>query len=281
MPPTTREETKHMQSHEVTGGGGITLRVDETGNETGQSILFIHGYSQSRLAWDKQMHSDLVDDFRLAAMDLRGHGGSEKPENEYADPELWADDVQGVIEELGLDRPVLVGWSYGGGVIMDYLKVHGEGNVAGVNLLGSGSKLGEAALAEIGDALIELVPGLESTDAQESAESVEAFVGLLLDEPAPQDLYYFIGFNSIVPPYVRQQLIAREGDRDDLLADLGIPVLITHAEDDPVVLPAAAEHNADLIPNVEISWYPDDRHALFWDASDRFNRELREFVLEL
>jgi hypothetical protein len=53
----TPEENKRIQPHEVTGGSGITLHVDETGNEDGRPILFIYEYSQSRLSWDKQMYS--------------------------------------------------------------------------------------------------------------------------------------------------------------------------------------------------------------------------------
>ena len=50
------------------------------------------------------------------AYDLRGHGMSEAPlePEHYADGRLWADDVAAIIQQLVLDRPVLVGWSYGG-----------------------------------------------------------------------------------------------------------------------------------------------------------------------
>ena len=91
-----------MKQHTVVGGDGIELNVEETGNPDGQPILFIHGYTQSRLSWTKQIESDLADDFRLVAMDDRGHGESEKPEDAYDDSELWAEDVQGTIETLDL-----------------------------------------------------------------------------------------------------------------------------------------------------------------------------------
>jgi non-heme chloroperoxidase len=73
------------------------------------------------LAWSKQLDSDLTREFRVIAMDMRGHGGSEKPQDAYAESKLWADDVQGIIETLGLDGTVLCGWSYGGRVMLDYL----------------------------------------------------------------------------------------------------------------------------------------------------------------
>ena len=68
-----------MGSHKISGGGGVELHVAEAGNPDGRPILFIHGFSQCRLAWGRQMNSELAEDYRLVAMDLRGHGLSGKP----------------------------------------------------------------------------------------------------------------------------------------------------------------------------------------------------------
>ena len=43
------------------------------------------------------MNSELARDYRLVAMDMRGHGPFEKPREGYADSHLWADDVRAVI----------------------------------------------------------------------------------------------------------------------------------------------------------------------------------------
>lgn len=58
---------------------GLNLAVRRYGDPTHQEILFIHGLGQSRLSWDLQINSDLVDRFRLVTFDLRGHGDSDKP----------------------------------------------------------------------------------------------------------------------------------------------------------------------------------------------------------
>ena len=269
-----------MQSHTVTGGGGIDLHVDETGPEDGRPILLIHGYTQSRLSWDRQMHSDLADEHRLVAMDDRGHGDSGKPRDAYDDPELWAEDVQSVIETLDLDRPVLVGWSYGGLIISDYLSVYGTEHVAGLNFVGAISKLGtEDANAVIGEEFTELVPGFESTDAEESVATLDTFVGRCVHgDLDPRDRYYLLGFNAAVPPYVRTGLHSRTVTHDEDLRAIDVPTLLTHGEADTIVLPEAAEEHADLIDTAEVSRYPDVGHSPFWEAPDRFNRELREFV---
>jgi non-heme chloroperoxidase len=68
-----------MKNHKITGGGGIQLHLVETGEPSGRPIMFIHGVSQCWLTWSRQMSSDLADGYRLVAIDLRGHGLSDKP----------------------------------------------------------------------------------------------------------------------------------------------------------------------------------------------------------
>ena len=63
----------------VRGGGGVRLHVREWGKADGPPVLFIHGWSQNHLCWEKQYESALGDEFRLVAYDLRGHGMSEAP----------------------------------------------------------------------------------------------------------------------------------------------------------------------------------------------------------
>src|SRR5262245_9786310 len=104
-----RGERVMMKSSTVTGGGGIRLNLTETGNPRGRPILFIPGFSQCSLSWLQQLQSDLAESFRLVALDLRGHGLSEKPREAYGDSKLWADDIEAVIRALELDRPILCG----------------------------------------------------------------------------------------------------------------------------------------------------------------------------
>ena len=57
----------------------MQLHLVETGNPSGQAILFIHGWSESHLVWARQLNSPLSERFRLVALDNRGHGDSDKP----------------------------------------------------------------------------------------------------------------------------------------------------------------------------------------------------------
>ena len=97
----------------------------------------------------KQYKGELQSEFRVVAVDLRGHGMSEAPlqAEQYTDGDKWADDVAAIIDQLKLDRPILVGWSYGGFVISDYVRKHGQNKIAGIHFVGAGGGPGRERLA--------------------------------------------------------------------------------------------------------------------------------------
>ena len=268
-----------MKSHTIRGGGGTQLHVLEAGNPQGRAFLFIHGFSQCSLAWTRQMNSELADDYRLIAMDMRGHGLSEKPREGYADSRLWADDVQAVIKTLDLNHPVLCGWSYGPLVILDYLRHYGEDGIGAVNFVGGVTKLGSEQAASVLTAeFLGLVPGFFSSDTEESVRSLESLLRLCFaNELAREDWYRMLGYGVSVPPYVRQALFSRAFDNDDLLPKLKRPILITHGSSDAVVKPSVIDEQMMRISSAKIRMLATG-HACFWDDALGYNACLRELA---
>ena len=267
-----------MQIHTVTGGGGVRLHVREWGNADGPPILFIHGWSQNHLCWDKQYESALRDEFRLVAFDLRGHGMSEAPPGpeSYTDGGLWADDLAAVIDGLGLEHVVLAGWSYGAFVICDYLRAYGQGRVAAVNFVEGAVKLGEAAFGTlIGPGFLDHFVDLTADDLPANIRGLRAFLRACVAKPVPaEDFETALCWNMAVAPRIRASLAAREIDDDDVLRDLGVPLLVTQGRSDTVVLPAMAEHILATCPAAEASWYDGVGHVPHLEEPGRFNREL-------
>ncbi|MEO8210000.1 MAG: alpha/beta hydrolase [bacterium] len=268
-----------MKSHKITGGGGIQLHLIETGNLNGRPIIFIHGFSQCCLTWNRQMSSDLADNYRLVAIDLRGHGLSDKPHDGYADSRLWADDINAAIQALRLDHPILCGWSYGPLVILDYIRHYGEDSISGVNFIGGITKLGsDEAMSVLTPEFLSLVPGFFASDAEESLRSLESLLRMCFSqELSAEDRYIMLGYNVSVPPYVRQALLSRSFDNDDLLSKIRKPVLITHGDDDAVVKPASVDQHVAGVAHAQIQMVANAGHAPFWDDAATFNQRLREF----
>ncbi|MBI1894979.1 MAG: alpha/beta hydrolase [Acidobacteria bacterium] len=268
-----------MNIHKITGGGGMQLHAVETGNSSGRPFLFIHGFSQCCVAWRRQMSSDLADDYRLVAIDLRGHGLSDKPREGYDDSRLWADDLNAAIKTLRLDHPVLCGWSYGPLVILDYIRHYGDDDIGGLHFVGGVTKLGsDEALSVLTPEFLSLVPGFFATAVEESVRSLKSLIRLCFTrEPSAEDLYLMLGYNLSVPPYVRQALFSRSFDNDDLLPKIRKPVLITHGAQDAIVKPAAVDQHMAGLAHAQIHIMVNVGHAPFWDDAITFNQRLRAF----
>lgn len=268
-----------MLKHVVSGGGGIKLHVEETGNPGGKSILFIHGLSQSRLAWKKQVSSELAHDFRLVAMDIRGHGLSDRTPGAYGDSALWAEDVHAVIKTLELDRPVLCGWSYGGLLMTDYVDRFGEDDIAGTHWVSALSRLGEPLVGAgmVTRAALAAFVGSFSEQVGEMVPGLQEVVRLYFHRPpSPEDACFFLGCGVLVPPSVRAALFARDLDNDRVVRQMERPMLLSYGAQD-LIVPTMASHIAALAVKARLSLHPEAGHSPFWECPDRFNRELAEF----
>jgi len=286
-----QKEVEAMRSHSIVGGGGVRLRAVEAGNPSGQAILFIHGWSQSHLSWSRQLNSRLSETFRLIAMDIRGHGESDKPRDAYGDSALWADDVQAVIDSLSLQRPILSGWSYGGLVINDYVRHHGQARLGGINYVGAATDLGiETSYKFLGTAWDGLLPGQDgsasgtvfSENATEAATAMRGFVRSCFATPLTiEEEMLMLGFNLVCPPHVRLELFSRTLQNDAVLEMIRVPVLVSHGTADDVVDIQTAQHIASHVRDANVSVYDGVGHASFWEDADRFNRELAEFAIRV
>jgi pimeloyl-ACP methyl ester carboxylesterase len=272
-----------MKTHRIAGGAGVQLHVVETGNPQGRPILFIHGASQSLLQWNRQLDSNLSESYRLIALDMRGHGLSDKPRDGYGDSKLWAEDVNAVIQALKLDHPVLCGWSYGPLVFLDYIRHYGEDQIGGLHFVGAITKLGsDDAMSVLTPAFLSLVPQFLSTDTETTVAGLEGLLHLCFSrQPSADELYLMLGYNVSVPPYVRQGLFTRCFHNDDLLPQIRKPVLITHGAEDAIVTPRIVDQHQAAMPHAQVNLMANAGHAAFWDDAAGFNERLHTFCESL
>jgi pimeloyl-ACP methyl ester carboxylesterase len=94
---------------------GATLYHEEHG--TGEPLVLIHGGPSSSAMWEPLL-PQLVDGFRVITPDSRGHGRSTSPAGRLSYAQL-ADDVAALITALGLEKPVVGGYSDGGQVALE------------------------------------------------------------------------------------------------------------------------------------------------------------------
>ena len=180
-----------------------------------------------------------------------------------------------VIDQTGLEQPILVAWSYGGYVAADYLRAYGDTRIGGINLVGAAVMLRPAAFDHIGPGLLENVPGMCAPDLAANIAATRRFLRACTSGPLSDDaVAAALASNMAVPAAVRRALLSRELDASEILARVAVPVLVTHGQDDAIVLPSMAEHTLTVCPAATASWYDGVGHMPFWEAPDRFAREL-------
>ncbi|UGS37003.1 alpha/beta fold hydrolase [Capillimicrobium parvum] len=273
--------TGPVRERDVRGGAGTRLHVREWGDPDGPPIVFVHGWSQADLCWRRQVSGPLGATFRLITFDNRGHGRSEKPLDpaSYADGDLWAADLDAVIEQTGLERPVLVAWSYGALIVADYLRVHGDAAIGGIDLVGGAAVLRPPAFDHIGPAFLDAAPRACSSDLETSIPALQRFLRACTARPLDDETSSAaLCWSMLTPPEVRGALLARELDATDVLARVEVPVLVTHGRRDAIILPSMAEHVLAACPAAVASWYEDAGHMPFLEDATRFDRELAAFA---
>ena len=124
---------------------GISLHITETprlrmrwasaGSVEGTPVVLVHGNLATCRFYDDQLTA-CPDGFRFIAPDMRGFGGSEKVAIDATRGlRDWADDTMGLLDTIGIDQPAhFVGWSTGGGAIMQILIDHPD-RVASLTLI--------------------------------------------------------------------------------------------------------------------------------------------------
>ncbi len=96
----------------------VTYREREGGDRV---VLFVHGNLSSSIFWETTMQ-ELPEDVTAYAVDLRGFGGTKAREMDATEGvNVFAEDIGAFVEAMEISSPLhLVGWSLGGGVVMQY-----------------------------------------------------------------------------------------------------------------------------------------------------------------
>jgi pimeloyl-ACP methyl ester carboxylesterase len=111
---------------EIFETNGIRLRVALAGN-VGPLVVLVHGFPESWYSWRHQIPALAAAGYRVAAPDVRGYGGSDKPQpvEAYAIKEMCAD-IAGLVTALGETRAILIGHDWGAPIVWNTALFHPE-----------------------------------------------------------------------------------------------------------------------------------------------------------
>jgi non-heme chloroperoxidase len=262
------------------GADGVRLAVRAAGDPQAPPIVLVHGWGSAGSVWHGQLTDpDLTVRHRLIAVDLRGHGESDVPADGYDRPSVWADDLAAVLAHAG--RPaVLVGWSYGGLVITDYLRERGTAGIAGLVLVGALTEMGRGRPGGgSGSAWHDILRATLSDDPAAAVPALTTLAGRMTVAPrSGAELQRHVGDMLRVPPSVRKALFTRDIGSADVLASVSVPTLVLHGDADVVVDRSSSEYAVGKIPGAVERWFQDVGHMPFVERRAEFNAALLEFA---
>jgi len=250
-------------------GTGVTLHYAEKGEKAGTPVLFLHGYVDSWRSFAEVIET-LPREYRAVAIDLRGHGDSDKPECCYA-VEDFAQDLLLFMDALGLHKANLVGHSMGS-FIAQSLAVRCPGRVERLVLVSSApGTAGNAVLLEIKpriDALRDPIGRNFAAEFQAPSNPVSAgFLEMIISETMK------------VPAHVWRSAFSEllQLDHWPILRNINAPTLIAWGNQDQIFTRRDQEVLLSQIPHSRLEEF-DAGHALHWEKPTEVAAALKNFL---
>lgn len=248
-----------------------SIHYEEYGR--GAPVLLVHGLGSSCQDWEYQVPA-LSTRYRVIAVDVRGHGRSDKPRERYTIPAFSAD-IEALLEHLNIGPVHYVGLSMGAMIgfqlavdrpdLLKTLTIVNSAPQVKINSAGDAWQYAKRwilarifSMETIGEGLGKnLFPRPEQADLRRKIAARWA----QNDKRA-----YLASFDAIVGWGVQQRL-----------ARIACPTLVVTADRDYTPIELKAEY-VRLIPNARLQIIANSRHATPLDQPDAFNRALIDFI---
>ena len=249
---------------------GVRIWYRDTGGP-GVPIVLLHATTGSSRVWEYQFPVFTENGFRVIAYDRRGFGRS-VIDPEGAQPGTGADDLQGLMNHLGIDRFHLVGTAGGGFVALDYALSFPErlrslvvassiGGVQDEEFLALGRRLRPSPQF---DALPPEIREVGPSYRAANPEGTERWVELEhVSRPA----------GPLAPPQAMRNRVTFS-----VLEGINVPTLLLTGDADMFAPPSVLRLFAARIKNAESVIVPEAGHSAYWEQPAIFNRAVLGFI---
>ncbi len=264
------------------------LRLHYVDRGTGAPVVLLHGASTTLMDFTASLVPHLFQHHRILAFDRPGHGYSERPAGPWPDPATQAGYLHAALKELGVRRPLLVGHSWSGSLVLAYL-LNYPADAAGGVLLAGGSHPWEGGVGW--STAIGAVPVVGSLFAHTLVFPPgqllmgNAVANVFHPESPPRDYVRRTGVRLVLRPdsYVSNaEDVGRLSDYLDVQSQrytqIQQPVLLIHGTEDHIV--PAWNHTDRLIgilPDVDVVRLEGVGHGLHHTQTGRVARLISDF----
>jgi 3-oxoadipate enol-lactonase len=252
--------------------GHFHLYYERVGS--GPALVFLHGLGGNHLSWWQQVPY-FMRWFECVTLDQRSFGFSPDPENLFN--EAHHTDLARLLDELRIEKAVLVGQSMGGWTIVGYALEHPE-RVAGLVMAGT---FGGIVLPEMVQAFEDRK--LRPLEEQPVIGSLPTYAGdYFARRPEMAFLYDEMRIMGARPP---DDALPRIGTRryqaEAVRERLRMPVLCLVGEEDALIPPAAIRVLAQSLPNARLATVPHCGHSIYFEYPKVFNQLVLGFLREI
>lgn len=259
----------------------------------GPALVLTNGITTSTFFWE-HLFPEWTSRYTVVTWDFKGHGRSEPARTPGGvTMEALADDLRRILDDTGIDRAILVGFSMGSQVILEAYRLFPDRVRALIPILGPYERVFDTALGPFGKAvgaLVRLAPRPLLTPAFRTFHGVMRLpvsprIGRLLrllgPDIAPADLQRFIDhFGTLHPPTVAAMAVAAgEHSAADLLPRIDVPVLVVAGESD--VFAPAAQVGARMhaqIADAELLRMPHGTHTSLFEHPEEIGAAIAGFL---
>lgn len=271
LSPRAASAQDEVSSQRFTTSDGAELHYLEAG--TGPTLVFVPGWTMPAEVWDHQLRH-FAATHRVVALDPRGQGRSEKVSYGYH-PSRRALDIGELLEHLGGDPAVVVGWSLAVQEVV--LNAHEQGT----------ARMRAAVLVDY-DMVWENTEGLigRFVELQVNREEwTRNFIRAVHDSPPSEEYLEEMTRASLSTPanasaiMIANLILMGPTDLRPAMESMDRPVLFVYSDLDWAA--EAAEEVRQYWPDARVESIEATDHALFVDRPDAFNRLLEEFLAGL
>jgi non-heme chloroperoxidase len=252
---------------------GVRLNYAEKGDQSGEAIIFLHGYTDSWVSFRRVLPL-LSPEYHAFALSERGHGDSDKPECCYTLDDFAAD-VDAFTDALGIEEATLVGAS-GGSFMAQRVALDYPHRVSRLVLISSAATLlDNEAVMGLGEEMLALEDPI-------SPEFVREWQQVNVYQPVPDEFFDKMISESLkIPARIWRNYwegVVLAPDHASRLGEIDVPTLIMWGEKDAVFSREDPERLAAAIPGATLKVYPETGHAVHWERPEWVVRDLEEFV---
>jgi pimeloyl-ACP methyl ester carboxylesterase len=256
---------------------GATTHYDDLGSSDGVPVVFIHGHPFNRTLWAPQAKALAAEGYRVITPDLRGYGDSSVTPGKALLSD-FADDIAGLLDQLGLERVVIGGVSMGGQITMEFQRRYPE-RVQALVLADTSpaaeTEAGKAFRNNMADRL--LAEGMHGY----ADEVIDKMIAPYNVTALPDVAAHVLGMMRTTEPEGAAAALrgrAERPDYRDTLADVEVPTLIVVGADDVYTPVSDAETISRLIPHATLAVIDHAGHLPNVEQPEQFNAALLQFL---